>query len=75
MSRPAAVPFTFPEFEPPPLDEYQLRAALLDHAEFGFILVDYFVHARQVVEAAREAGMECRLREALGGPGWVVEQA
>lgn len=79
MSQP--LPYTFPEFVRP-LDGYQLRAALLDLAEFGWVFLNHYEHAQQVLQAVNAlqasgrwpAGVY-RLREGYGGPFWVVERA
>ena len=58
--------------EPEPLTPYQLGAALRDLSCWGWIYVQEYEHARQVAEAAREAGLGCQIREALVGSGWTV---
>lgn len=65
-------PFSLPE-DAPPLDAWQLRAALIDLAEYGWVLLPHFDHAQQVMAAAQQAGMVCRLAEAMRGYGWLVE--
>lgn len=75
------LPYSFPEFRLQPLDAYQLHAALLDLAEFGWVHLDCYEHARQVLEAVQRleaAGRfpagPYRLREGMGGSWWTVER-